>query len=289
MAVAQSIGGKLRDLMNLIRFEHTLFALPFAAAGALLGAGGIPTLRQVGWILVCMVTARSAAMAYNRIVDRDIDARNPRTATREIPAGKISVKFASLFTAVMSALFILGAWMLNPLAAMLSPVALAIVFGYSHAKRFTATAHVWLGVALAIAPVGAWIAVKGSLAFAPIVLALAVVSWLIGFDTLYALQDVEFDRSAGLHSIPVRFGSGGALVIARMSHFAMFVALCALPFTTHLVWPYWISIAGVGCLLTYEHIVMDPSDIRKVNLAFFNCNVAVSVLLMLGIWISLYV
>jgi len=289
MAVAQSIGGKLRDLMNLIRFEHTLFALPFAAAGALLGAGGIPTLRQVGWILVCMVTARSAAMAYNRIVDRDIDARNPRTATREIPAGKISVKFASLFTAVMSALFILGAWMLNPLAAMLSPVALAIVFGYSHAKRFTATAHVWLGVALAIAPVGAWIAVKGSLAFAPIVLALAVVSWLIGFDTLYALQDVEFDRSAGLHSIPVRFGSGGALVIARMSHFAMFVALCALPFTTHLVWPYWIAIAGVGCLLTYEHIVMDPSDIRKVNLAFFNCNVAISVLLMLGIWISLYV
>ena len=289
MAVAQSTGGKLRDLMNLIRFEHTLFALPFAAAGALLGAGGIPTLREAGWILVCMVTARSAAMAYNRIVDRDIDARNPRTASREIPAGKISVKFASVFTAVMSAMFILGAWMLNPLAAMLSPVALAIVFGYSHAKRFTASAHVWLGVALAIAPVGAWIAVTGSVSVAPIVLALAVVSWLIGFDTLYALQDVDFDRTAGLHSIPVRFGNRGAVIIARVSHFVMFVALCSLPFTTHLVWPYWIAIGGVGCLLAYEHLVMDPSDIRKVNLAFFNCNVAISMLLMLGIWISLYV
>ncbi len=289
MAVAQTMGGKLRDLMNLIRFEHTLFALPFAAAGALLGAGGLPTLREAGWILVCMVTARSAAMAYNRIVDRDIDARNPRTATREIPAGKISVRFAGMFTAAMAVLFMVGAWMLNPLAAMLSPVALAVVFGYSHAKRFTASAHVWLGVALAIAPVGAWIAVTGSLSVAPIVLATAVVCWLIGFDTLYALQDVAFDRGAGLHSIPVRFGDRGALVIARASHIAMFIALCCLPLTTPLMWPYWVAIGGVGCLLTYEHVVMDPSDIRKVNLAFFNCNVAISMLLMFGIWISLYV
>lgn len=289
MAVAQTMGGKLRDLMNLIRFEHTLFALPFAAAGALLGAGGLPTLREAAWILVCMVTARSAAMAYNRIVDRDIDACNPRTATREIPAGKISVRFAGMFTAAMAVLFMVGAWMLNPLAAMLSPVALAVVLGYSHAKRFTASAHVWLGVALAIAPVGAWIAVTGSLSVAPIVLATAVVCWLIGFDTLYALQDVAFDRSAGLHSIPVRFGDRGALLIARVSHIAMFVALCCLPLTTPLMWPYWVAIGGVGCLLTYEHVVMDPSDIRKVNLAFFNCNVAISMLLMLGIWISLYV
>ena len=275
--------------MNLIRFEHTLFALPFAAAGALLGADGLPTLSQSWWILVCMVTARSAAMAYNRVVDRDIDARNPRTASREIPAGKISVKFAYSFTAVMSVVFMFAAWMLNPLAAMLSPVALAIVFGYSHAKRFTAYAHVWLGVALAIAPVGAWIAVTGGLAVAPIVLAIAVICWLIGFDTLYALQDVDFDRKAGLHSIPVRFGDSGALAIARISHLAMFVALCGLPLTTHLVWPYWVAVGGVGCLLAYEHIVMDPADIRKVNLAFFNCNVAISIILMSGIWISLYV
>ena len=285
----QATRGKFQDLMNLIRFEHTLFALPFAAAGALLGAEGVPTLSQSWWILVCMVTARSAAMAYNRVVDRDIDARNPRTASREIPAGKISVKFAYSFTAVMSVVFMFGAWMLNPLAAMLSPVALAIVFGYSHAKRFTAYAHVWLGVALAIAPVGAWIAVTGGLAVAPIVLAIAVICWLIGFDTLYALQDVDFDRKAGLHSIPVRFGDSGALAIARISHLAMFVALCCLPLTTHLVWPYWVAVGGVGCLLAYEHIVMDPADIRKVNLAFFNCNVAISIILMSGIWISLYV
>jgi 4-hydroxybenzoate polyprenyltransferase len=288
--VDQATRAKFQDLMNLIRFEHTLFALPFAAAGALLGAEGVPTLSQSWWILVCMVSARSAAMAYNRVVDRDIDARNPRTASREIPAGKISVKFAYSFTAVMAVLFMFAAWMLNPLAAMLSPVALAIVFGYSHAKRFTASAHVWLGVALAIAPVGAWIAVTGGLAVAPIVLAIAVICWLIGFDTLYALQDVDFDRKAGLHSIPVRFGDRGALAIARLSHLAMFIALCCLPLTTqHLSWPYWVAVCGVGCLLAYEHIVMDPTDIRKVNLAFFNCNVAISIILMSGIGISLYV
>jgi 4-hydroxybenzoate polyprenyltransferase len=289
MAVAQSYSVKIRDLMNLIRFEHTLFALPFAAAGAILGAQGVPTFRHTFLILLCMVTARSAAMAYNRIVDRDIDAKNPRTAIREIPAGKISVRFAGIFTALMSLVFILGAWMLNPLAAGLSPVALAVVFGYSHAKRFTASAHIWLGVALAIAPVGAWIAVRGSLSVAPLVLALAVVCWLIGFDTLYALQDEEFDRSVGLHSIPVRFGKHGALVIARISHAVMIATLIGLPFSTHLSWPYWIALACVGCLLTYEHAVMDPADMRKVNIAFFNCNVAISVLLMIGIWVSLYV
>lgn len=289
MTLVQSYGVKVRDLLNLIRFEHTLFALPFAAAGALLGAHGIPTLRQSLWILVCMVTARSAAMAYNRIVDRDIDARNPRTAIREIPSGKISVKFASFFTVLMAVGFMLGSWMLNPLATVLSPVALAVVFGYSHAKRFTSTAHVWLGLALSIAPVGAWIAVTGSLSLAPLVLALAVVCWLVGFDTLYALQDEEFDRNAGLHSIPVQFGKKGALHIARISHVMMFVALIALPFTSQLAWPYWIALGGVACLLAYEHAVMDPSDLRKVNIAFFNCNVAISVMLMLGIWISLYV
>lgn len=282
-------GNRVRDLLNLIRFEHTLFALPFAAAGALLGAGGLPTLRQAWWILVCMVTARSAAMAYNRIVDRDIDALNPRTSSREIPTGKVSVRFALGFTILMAILFAYGAWMLNPLAAILAPVALAIVFGYSHAKRFTASAHLWLGVALAIAPVGAWIAVTGSLSIAPVVLGGAVVCWLIGFDTLYALQDVDFDRSAGLKSIPVKFGNRGALVIARVSHLVMFGILCCLPLTTELRWPYWIAVGGVGCLLGYEHIVMNPADIRKVNVAFFNCNVAISILLMAGIWISLYV
>jgi len=289
MAAAASVGDKVRDLMNLIRFEHTLFALPFAAAGALLGANGLPTLRQVGLILLCMVTARSAAMAYNRIVDRDIDARNSRTAGREIPAGKITVRFASAFTTVMSVMFMVGAYLLNPLAAILSPVALVIVFGYSHAKRISAAAHVWLGVALAIAPVGAWIAVTGKLALAPMVIAAAVICWLIGFDTLYALQDLDFDREAGLHSVPVRFGEQGALVIARISHVAMFIVLCCLPLTTNLGWPYWVAVSGVGGLLTYEHVVMDPSDIRKVNLAFFNCNVAISFLLMFGILVSLYV
>jgi 4-hydroxybenzoate polyprenyltransferase len=289
MAAAASVGDKVRDLMNLIRFEHTLFALPFAAAGALLGANGLPTLRQVGLILLCMVTARSAAMAYNRIVDRDIDARNSRTAGREIPAGKITVRFASAFTAVMSVMFMVGAYLLNPLAAILSPVALVIAFGYSHAKRISAAAHVWLGVALAIAPVGAWIAVTGKLALAPMVIAAAVICWLIGFDTLYALQDLDFDREAGLHSVPVRFGEQGALVIARISHVAMFIVLCCLPLTTNLGWPYWVAVSGVGGLLAYEHVVMDPSDIRKVNLAFFNCNVAISFLLMFGILVSLYV
>lgn len=289
MTLVPSYGVKVRDLMNLIRFEHTLFALPFAAAGAILGANGVPTPTQAWWILVCMVTARSAAMAYNRIVDRDIDARNPRTAIREIPSGKISVKFAGIFTALMAGGFVFGAWMLNPLAAGLSPAALAIVLGYSHAKRFTSSAHLWLGVALAIAPVGAWIAVRGSLSIVPLVLAMAVVCWLVGFDTLYALQDEDFDRSVGLHSIPVQFGKQGALRIARISHVIMLLALIALPLTTRLTWPYWTAIGGVACLLTYEHAVMDPSDMRKVNIAFFNCNVAISVMLMLGIWISLYV
>lgn len=279
----------LRSIMNFIRFEHTLFALPFAAIGAILGCHGLPSIHAITWIFICMVTARSAAMAYNRIVDRDIDAQNPRTSSREIPAGVIGVPFAVGFTVVMSIGFILASSQLNQLALFLSPVALLIAFGYSHAKRFTAFSHAWLGLALSIAPVGAWIAVTGSLTLAPCVIGASVVCWLIGFDTLYALQDMEFDKKTRLHSIPSRFGLQGSLKIARISHAVMILFLGFLPFIYPLGWPYAISVGAVASVLCYEHYVMNPTDMKKVNIAFFKCNIAISLILMTGVLVNLYV
>ena len=271
---------RFRIVLDMIKIEHTLFALPFAFMGALLAARGIPSLRVCFWILVAMVGARSAAMAFNRLVDRKYDAANPRTQKRALPAGLVSVPFVWLFTVGASLLLVLAAWALNPLAFALSPVALLVVFFYSFTKRFTAWSHAFLGVALAIAPVGAWIAVAGSLSLPPLLLGGAVVCWLIGFDTIYALQDIEFDREAGLHSLPVRFGPQKALRLARIFHAAMIAFLLALGFVASLGMWYFLGVALAAILVAVEHTLISPTDLKRLNLAFFHVNSILSSVLL---------
>jgi 4-hydroxybenzoate polyprenyltransferase len=237
---------KLKTTLEMIKFEHTLFALPFAFMGAILAANGFPSWRQVLWITVAMVGARSAAMTFNRIIDRDIDAKNPRTAGREIPSGKLSVGFAWIFLYVSIGLFLLASYSLNWLTFALSPVALIVVLGYSYAKRFTVFAHLLLGLALAIAPSAAWIAVRGSLDDElPILLSLLVLMWTAGFDVMYACQDFEFDRKSGLHSIPARFGIANSLWIARLFHLQAFIVLVILYLVSSLG---WLALAGVAAV-----------------------------------------
>jgi putative 4-hydroxybenzoate polyprenyltransferase len=268
---------KLRVVLEMIKIEHTLFALPFAFLGALLAANGLPTAWQIVWILVAMVGARSAAMAFNRLVDREYDARNPRTRMRALPAGLVSVPFVTGFTLVMSGLLVLAAGMLNPLALALSPVALLLVFFYSLTKRFTAWSHAFLGLALSVAPVGAWVAVRGSLAEpTPFLLAAAVVCWLIGFDIIYALQDVEFDEKAGLHSMPVALGPLRALWLGRAAHALMIVFLVLMGQAAGLGLWYYVGVVLAAALIAYEHAIIRPDDLRRLNVAFFYVNIAVS-------------
>ncbi|MBP9664868.1 MAG: putative 4-hydroxybenzoate polyprenyltransferase [Pyrinomonadaceae bacterium] len=265
----------------MIKFEHTLFALPFAFLGAILAADGLPTWWQILWITVAMVGARSAAMTFNRIVDRDIDAANPRTAARELPTGKLSAGFAWVFLYVSIGVFLIASYMLNWLTFALSPVALLVVLGYSYAKRFTAFAHLLLGLALAISPSAAWIAVRGSLADeVPILLSLLVLMWTAGFDVLYACQDREFDRRAGLRSIPARFGIRNALWIARLFHFQAFLVLLLLYFATGLAWLALIGVVATGALLIYQHTLVRADDLSRMNAAFFTTNAFVSVILL---------
>lgn len=272
---------KLTVTLRMIKFEHTLFALPFAFLGAVLAANGLPTLRQIFWITMAMIGARSAAMAFNRIADRKIDAANPRTAMREIPAGKLSLSFAWSFLIAACALFFLAAAMLNQMTLLLSPVALFSILFYSYAKRFTAFAHLILGWGLAIAPTGAWIAVRGAIdSEIPILLSLLVMMWTAGFDVMYACQDFEFDRKTGLHSIPARFGIAGALTIARVFHFQAFLVLVALYLFTDLG---ILALAGVvltGALLVYQHLLVKANDLSRLNAAFFTTNAFVSVILL---------
>ena len=263
----------LRTVLEMIKFEHTLFALPFAFMGMMLAANGWPRWGTVGWIVVAMVGARSAAMGFNRLVDRGFDAGNPRTADRALPAGLVTPRFVQLFVAASCALLVVAAWRLNPLALKLSPLALLILLGYSYTKRFTSWSHVALGLALAGAPLGAWIAVRGDITRAPLVLAGAVLCWVAGFDVLYALQDVEFDRRIGLQSIPVRFGVVGSLWISGLLHLGMMALLFLLP----RVYPglglfYWIGVAGCVALLIYQHWIVRPSDLSRLNAAFFFAN-----------------
>nr|CAA9210756.1 Menaquinone via futalosine polyprenyltransferase (MenA homolog) [uncultured Armatimonadetes bacterium] len=267
---------KLRVVLEMIKIEHTLFALPFALMGALLAAGGLPTGAQIVWILVAMVGARSAAMAFNRLVDRDIDARNPRTANRALPAGLVSVPFVVGFTVVASALLVGAAYRLNPLAFALSPVALVIVFFYSFTKRFTAWSHAFLGLALAVAPVGAWIAVRGAFGVPALWLGAAVVCWLIGFDIIYALQDVGFDRTAGLRSLPASLGPRRALSVGRAAHAVMIGCLAGVGVTAGLGAWYYAGVALAAVLIAWEHAIIRPDDLRRLNVAFFNLNIAVS-------------
>ena len=273
---------QLKTTLDMIKFEHTLFALPFAFLGAVLAANGLPTAWQILWITLAMVGARSAAMTFNRIVDRDIDAQNPRTKNRELPSGKLSVNFAWVFFIASVLLFLLSAFMLNWLAFALSPIALLSVLGYSFAKRFTSLAHLLLGWSLAISPTAAWIAVRGDIdSEVPILLSLLVLMWTAGFDVLYACQDFEFDKKAGLRSIPARYGIKNSLWIARLFHFQAFVVLLLLYLVTDLGWLALAGVIAVGALLIYQHSLVKPTDLSRMNAAFFTTNAFVSVILFL--------
>ena len=273
---------RLKTTLAMIKFEHTLFALPFAFLGAILAANGLPTWWQILWITVAMFGARSAAMTFNRIVDRDIDAANPRTANRELPSGKLSVGFAWMFLYISIGVFLLASYSLNWLTFALSPVALIFVLGYSYAKRFTAFAHIFLGLALAISPSAAWIAVRGSLNDeVPLLLSLLVLMWTSGFDVLYACQDFEIDRELGLRSIPAKFGIKNSLWIARVFHLQAFIVLVLLYLVTGLGWLALAGVIAVGLLLIYQHTLVKPNDLSKMNAAFFTTNAFVSVILLL--------
>jgi 4-hydroxybenzoate polyprenyltransferase len=264
----------------MIKIEHTLFALPFAFLGAVLAAGGLPSIKQIFWITLAMVGARSTAMAFNRIADREYDALNPRTSSRAIPSGALSVGFAWGFTLVSASLFFLAAAMLNRLALMLAPVALASILLYSYTKRWTMLSHLVLGWCLSIAPAGAWIAVRGALdSPVPLLLSLVVLLWTAGFDVLYACQDFEFDRAAGLHSIPEKLGLRRALWVSRLFHADAFVTLVALYLVTHLGPLALVGVVATGALLIYQHTLVRADDLRRLNAAFFTTNAFVSVIL----------
>jgi 4-hydroxybenzoate polyprenyltransferase len=270
----------LKITLEMIKIEHTLFALPFALLGAVLAARGLPTLYQLAWITAAMVGARSAAMAFNRLADRAIDAANPRTSMRAIPAGLLSAQFVAAFTVASSALFFLAAFMLNRLTLLLSPVALASVLLYSYTKRFTSLSHLALGWCLAIAPAGAWVAVRGAIdSPVPLLLSLAVMLWTAGFDIIYACQDYEFDVQSGLHSIPQRVGISRALAISRLLHACMFAALAAVHVLAGLRWPGLVGLVVTGALLVYQHSIVRADDLSRLNAAFFTTNATVSVIL----------
>ncbi len=271
---------KLKTTLEMIKFEHTLFALPFAFLGAVLAARGLPTLWQIFWITAAMFGARSAAMTFNRIADRKIDGENPRTANRELPSGKLSVNFAWFFLFVSIAIFEISAYMLNWLTFALSPVALLSVLGYSYAKRFTSLAHLILGWSLAISPTAAWIAVRGAIdSEIPLLLSLIVMMWTAGFDILYACQDFEYDKAKGLRSIPARFGIKNALWIARIFHAQAFIVLCLLYFVTDLGWIAFGGVIAAGVLMVYQHTLVKHNDLSKMNAAFFTTNAFLSVIL----------
>jgi 4-hydroxybenzoate polyprenyltransferase len=277
-----SLTRNIRTTLEMIKIEHTLFALPFAFLGAVLAARGIPTAWQIVWITVAMVGARSTAMAFNRIADKDYDARNPRTRMRAIPAGALSVTFVWGFTLIAAAIFFLAAGMLNPLTLILSPVALASVVLYSYTKRWTLLSHLILGWCLAIAPTGAWIAVRGTIdSPIPLLLSLVVMLWTAGFDVLYACQDHDFDRQTGLYSIPARFGIARSLWISRTLHVGAFAALVALYFITNLGILALIGLVATGALLIYQHTLVRANDLSRLNAAFFTTNAFVSVILFL--------
>jgi 4-hydroxybenzoate polyprenyltransferase len=275
---------RIRIVLEMIKFEHSVFALPFALVGALLAAradGGLPSWRQLLWIVVAMVGARSAAMTMNRIADIEYDRSNPRTANRALPAGELTLGFAWAFTLIAAGGLVVAAWQLSPLALKLSPVALAILFFYSYTKRFTAWSHFVLGFCLGISPAAAWIAIRGSLDWHMLILCAAVTLWVGGFDVLYACQDVEFDKSAGLYSIPKKFGIAGALRIARAMHILMIGLLAWLAWSFHLAWPAWAGIVVVALLLAYEHSLVKSNDLSKINAAFFTVNGYISLLFLL--------
>jgi 4-hydroxybenzoate polyprenyltransferase len=277
---------RIADYVSLVRFSHSVFALPFALCGAWLAAGGPPALRTLGLVVLCAVAARTAAMAFNRIADARSDAQNPRTAAREIPAGRVRAGAASALVLCSAAVFVAGAWLLNPLAGWLAFPVLAVLLGYSLMKRVHWSAHLVLGLALGLAPLGAWIAVRGEIdgSVTPVLwLAAAVLTWVAGFDLIYACQDAQFDRQSGLHSIPARFGVARALSLSGWLHAATLVALVLVGWTAGLAWIWWAALSLAGLLLLWEHRIVRPDDLTRVNLAFFTLNGWLGVLLFAGL------
>ncbi len=276
------MASRIKTVLEMIKFEHSVFALPFALTGALLAARATrhawPSLSQILWIVVAMVAARSAAMTMNRIADIRYDRENPRTKQRALPTGALSLQFAWLFTLVAVALFFVAAWRLNPLALKLAPLAIVILFFYSFTKRFTSWSHLFLGFALGISPAAAWIAITGGLDARMLILCAAVTLWVGGFDVLYACQDIDYDRSAGLFSVPKKFGIAKALRIARGMHIGVIALLGWLAFSFGLPWPAWAGIAVVASLLAYEHSLVKADDLSKLDAAFFTVNGYISML-----------
>jgi 4-hydroxybenzoate polyprenyltransferase len=281
MSAAATANGRFRTVLEMIKFEHSVFALPFALTGALLAARftshGWPTWKQLLWIVVAMVSARSAAMTINRIADLRYDKANPRTAQRALATGALSTGFAWLFTLAAIAVFLTAAWQLNPVAFKLAPVALSILFFYSFTKRFTSWSHLFLGFALGISPAAAWIAITGHLDLRMLILCAAVTLWVGGFDVLYACQDVDFDKKTGLFSVPKRFGIANALLIARLMHLGVIALLSWLAFSFALPWPAWLGIIVVAGLLAYEHSLVQPNDLSRLDAAFFTMNGYISI------------
>ncbi|MFN3396508.1 MAG: UbiA-like polyprenyltransferase [Thermodesulfovibrionales bacterium] len=261
----------------MIKFSHSIFALPFALTSAVIASEGIPHSRTLFWIIVAMVSARTAAMGMNRVIDKEIDRANPRTASREIPSGKVKPVEAIIFVAISLALLVLSAYMLNPLCLKLSPLAIAFIILYSYTKRFTWLSHFILGITISAAPLGAWIAVTGNFDPRIIPLGLAVVFWLAGFDILYALQDIDFDRSYGLFSIPSRFGIKRSITLSRLCHLIAYILLMYSGLVLHLSYPYYIGMMITAGLFIYEHSLVKPDDLSKLDMAFFNMNGYISV------------
>lgn len=279
--------GRIRALLGMIRFSHTVFALPFAFIGAFLAARGLPSLRVTAWILVAMVGARTCAMGFNRIVDRRFDALNPRTAGRPLPSGAVGLAESWAMVVGAAALFVVACWRLNPATLALAAPALAVTLAYSLAKRITWLSHAVLGVALGLAPVGGWVATAGTLAGFPWVLPAAVVFWVAGFDTIYACQDIEVDRRLGLHSLPARFGARGAMRAAVAFHAVAFAGFVALGAAARLGPVYLAGLVPVAIALIVQHRLVDPEDLDRIQHAFFTTNAAVSVVLFGSVWLAL--
>ena len=267
-----------REAAELVKFAHTAFALPFALIAAMAAANGWPPWPVVAWILLAMAGARTAAMAFNRLADHAFDAGNPRTAGRALPAGRVGRPFAWALVGVGAAVFLVAAWRLNPLCLALAPVALAWVLGYSYSKRFTRLSHLWLGLGLGIAPVGAWLAVRGAFALPPLLLAGAVTAWVAGFDILYSLPDEAFDRAAGMHSLPARLGAGRAIALARLLHAAAALGFAAFAWRIG-GWGLWAGTAAAAVLLIWQHTLIGPSRLERLDTAFFTANGVLSLVM----------
>ena len=276
--VAQGSAAKLRTTLEMIKFEHSVFALPFALVAGMLAVRGWPTWQQVVWLIVAMVGARSAAMTFNRIADRKIDALNPRTRMRALPSGRLTLRFAVGFTVISCGLLALAAWELSPLAFKLSPLAIAVLLLYSYTKRFTIFSHLVLGIADGLAPVAAWIALRNSVSLSVLLLGAAVAFWVGGFDLIYACQDIDFDRRTGIHSVPQRFGVAAALYGSIASHVVMVALLAEVIRLERLGWFAIVGLILMAALLAYEHAIVTPSDLSRLNAAFFNVNGYISLL-----------